>query len=92
MTRTVRGTTLVELLVVLALLGVLLGTSSLSVVALRPAPSDLDRARADSARRAAILSGQAVTIRFDSTVVRYLPDGGAIGVGVDRLTGTRRPP
>ena len=78
-----RGVTLVELLVVLALLGLVLGVSGLAMASLRePRESDrmgeLRRARAE-----AIRSGEAV--RIDS--VLFLPDGRAIGPNVDPLTG-----
>jgi len=83
-----RGVTLVELLVVLALLGLVLGVSGLAVGSLR-APresaelSDLRRARAE-----AIRSGAPVR----SGSVLFLPDGRAIGPNVDLLTGAPHAP
>jgi len=78
-----RGVTLLELLVVLTILGLLLGVSGLAIGSLRvPRESqdviDLRRARAD-----AIQSGVPRTVHG----VRFLPDGRAIGVGADPLTG-----
>lgn len=77
------GFTLVELLVVLAILGVIAGVTGLTLSSLeRPRESeltiDLKRARAD-----AIRSGAARTAHG----VRFLPDGRAIGPHVDPLSG-----
>jgi prepilin-type N-terminal cleavage/methylation domain-containing protein len=77
------GVTMAELLVVLAILGLVTGVSGLAVASLRvPAAAerenDLRRARAE-----AIQSGREIVV--DS--VRFLPDGRAIGPGVDPLTG-----
>lgn len=78
-----RGFTLVELLVVLAILGVIVGVTGLTLSSLeRPRESeltlDLKKARAD-----AIQSGVPRT----SHGVRFLPDGRAIGPNVNPLTG-----
>lgn len=77
------GVTLLELLVVLTILGLILGVSGLALGALKtPAESgqvrDLKQARAD-----AIQSGAPRTAHG----VRFLPDGRAIGLGVDPVTG-----
>ena len=82
-----KGFTLLELLVVLALLALLLSMGALAVTAVRPMEAGPVAARVDSARREAIRSGTAVALRLDSAVVRFLPDGRAIGPGVDPLTG-----
>ena len=79
-----RGVTLVELLVVLALLGLVFSVNGLALASLaEPRESaalrDLRRARAE-----AIRSG--IPVRSDS--VLFLPDGRAIGPNVDPLTGT----
>jgi prepilin-type N-terminal cleavage/methylation domain-containing protein len=76
-----RGFTMVEMIVVLALLGLMVGISGLAVWSLRPpdAPGDgLRKLRAE-----AILSG---VPRSDSGVL-FLPDGRAVGISVDPLTG-----
>jgi prepilin-type N-terminal cleavage/methylation domain-containing protein len=92
------GVTLVELLVVLAILGVLVGVTGLAMMSLR-APREsawvgaLRRARAEAVR-----SGRAVEIALDSLPsqtaqpatrlsARFLPDGRAIGPALDPLTG-----
>ncbi len=83
-----RGVTLVELLVVLALLGLVLGVSGLALASLRePLKAeelrDLQRARAD-----AVQSGEPRTVHG----VLFLPDGRAIGSNVDLLTGAPNAP
>jgi prepilin-type N-terminal cleavage/methylation domain-containing protein len=82
------GVTLVELLVVLALLGLVLGVSGLALASLRqPRESDelrdLRRARAE-----AIQTG----VARSAGGVLFLPDGRAIGPNVDPLTGAPRAP
>ena len=88
-----RGFTLLELIVVLVLMGVVAGVSALGVASLRlPESGELidqvTAARAESAR-----TGLAVTLhlrmREDSAprVLRFLPDGRAMGRGLDPLTG-----
>lgn len=83
-----RGVTLVELLIVLALLGLLLGVSGLALASLREpvesaALSELRRARAEAIRSGAPRSANGVL---------FLPDGRAIGPSVDPLTGAPRAP
>lgn len=78
-----RGVTLLELLVVLTVLGVVLAVTGLAIGSLRtPRESEgvlaLRRARAE-----AIRSGVPRTTHG----VRFLPDGRAIGVDVNPLTG-----
>lgn len=78
-----RGVTLVELIVALALFGLILGVTGLSLATLQPAKvSDAIRAR-EHARAEAIRTG--MLMRGDS--VLFLPDGRAIGMNVDPLTG-----
>jgi prepilin-type N-terminal cleavage/methylation domain-containing protein len=78
-----RGVTLVELIVTLALLGVILGLSGVAIASLRPSPQARPRVELERARMEAIRTGRAV--RADSAL--FLPDGRAIGAGVDPLTG-----
>ena len=87
-----KGTTLVELLVVLVLLGLLTGFATLSVVALKPTAeaTRLDSLRA--ARAQSIRSGSPVVIQVDSTRVRFLPDGQVLGGSVDQFTGVQHEP
>lgn len=80
--RCAQGVTLVELVVVLAIVGVILGVSGLALGSLKvPRESEeviaLRRARAD-----AIHSGA----RRTAHGALFLPDGRAIGSGVDPLT------
>ena len=80
--------TLLELVVALAILGLILGVSGVALASLRPpAGSEVARAR-QRARAEAIRAGTAV--RADS--VLFLPDGRALGPGVDPLTGAVRAP
>jgi prepilin-type N-terminal cleavage/methylation domain-containing protein len=81
--RCAQGVTLLELLVVLTVLGLVLGVTGLAFESLRtPRESqqivDLKRARAE-----AVHSGAPRTAHG----VRFLPDGRAIGPGVNALTG-----
>lgn len=81
------GVTLIELLVVLVLLTLLLGVAGLALGSLG-APRETDRVHTlIAARAAAIRSGTGVSVRMDSTVVRFFSDGRAVGPGVDPLTG-----
>ena len=78
-----RGVTLLELIVALALFGLILGVTGLALASLQPAkPADAIRAR-ERARAEAIRIGSPV--RGDS--VLFLPDGRALGPNVDPLTG-----
>jgi len=85
-----RGVTLVELLVVVVILGLITGVSGLAFTSLRvPRESALVRA-ARVARAEAIRTGRPVGLRLDSLrrpVILFLPDGRALGRGVDPLTG-----
>jgi hypothetical protein len=75
--------TLIELVVALVILSLILGVSGLAVASLRPpATSEVARARLQ-AHAKAISTG--TPVRADS--VLFLPDGRAIGPGVDPLTG-----
>ena len=82
-----RGVTLVELLVVLVLLGLLFAVSGLALASLSP-PRDSARVRALAAARAkAIRAGVPVSLNDSASTVLFLPDGRALGPGVDPLTG-----
>lgn len=82
-----RGVTLVELLVVLVLLGMLFAVSGLALASLG-APRESARMRVlEGARARAMLSGLPVTVLDSTSPVVFLPDGRALGTGVDPLTG-----
>jgi prepilin-type N-terminal cleavage/methylation domain-containing protein len=91
-----RGVTLLELLVVLVLVGLL---TTLAAFALRGAPGGAAMDDASVARHRAVTEGRPVAIRMDADSghispgqwVRYLPDGRALGAGVDPLTGAALP-
>jgi len=96
------GTTLVELMVVLVLLGLVVGLSGLTLGSLRPAAEaegvqDLRRARAEAIRtgrpvRILEASGDTAASHtpHPTPFVTFLPDGRAFGPGLDPLTGALR--
>ncbi len=96
-----KGTTLIELVVALAVLGLILGISGLALASLQ-APRESERVRELARARAeAIRSGQPVRAALSTDTVTnhaprtthsvlFLPDGRAIGPGVDPLTGAPR--
>jgi prepilin-type N-terminal cleavage/methylation domain-containing protein len=81
-----RGVTLVELIVVLAIVGVILGVSGLALSSLRLPRESQEVAELRRARADAIHSGAPRTAHG----IRFLPDGRAIGGDVDVLTGGPR--
>lgn len=94
-----RGTTLVELLVVLAVLGTALGVAGLGVRALDPPPDAAALVALRDAREQAIRTGRPVTAQVAGTALRFAPDGRALGgpivldsltLVVDPLTGSVR--
>ncbi len=85
------GVTLVELLGVIGILGLIVGVSGVAFTSLR-APRTSQRIRAGQAARArAIREGRPVAFPFGLSRIGptalFLPDGRAIGTGVDPLTG-----
>ena len=85
------GFTLVEVIVVTVILGLIMGMSGLAFVGLRaPRESNVVR-ELRRARREAVQAGRPVSIGGNhaplTTHVLFLPDGRAIGVGADPLTG-----
>ena len=89
MMRSRRGTTLLELLVVLLLMGVVASMSAFGLGAAFDAPADPRASLLTHARDSALRTGIPVSIAADSAggVVLFLPDGRAIGASVDPLTG-----
>jgi prepilin-type N-terminal cleavage/methylation domain-containing protein len=97
MRRRVEGNTLVELLVVLAILGVVAGVAGLSSRA-DPTPAAIDAAGAQvaAARREAIRAGRSVTVVVSRdghvSVATAHADGSVVAdsaLSIDRFTGTR---
>lgn len=92
------GFTLIEVIVALALLALILGISGLALASLRE-PREVATTRdLISARDSAIRTGRPVSVTVTSsgtgqynaprtTHILFLPDGRAIGAGVDQLTG-----
>jgi prepilin-type N-terminal cleavage/methylation domain-containing protein len=85
------GFTLLEVLVVLVILGLIMGMSGLAFVGLRAPRQSTWAGALRRARSEAIHTGRPVSIGGNhaplTTHVRFLPDGRAIGVGADPLTG-----
>lgn len=85
------GFTLVEVLVVLALLGLIVGITGLAVASLEPPLESAGLVELRRARTEAVRTGRAVRHVFDRSPlpaqVLFLPDGSARGTGVDLLTG-----
>ena len=80
------GFTLLELIVVLAVLGIILGVSGLALGTLKTPRESQKTIELRAARANAIHSGAPRTAHG----VRFLPDGRAIGPGVNSLTGEPR--
>jgi len=86
-----RGFTLLEVIVVVAILGLIAGVSGLAFVTLRaPRQSELvhelSRARAEAIQTGRpVVSGSNRAPRTPH--VLFLPDGRAVGLGADPLTG-----
>jgi prepilin-type N-terminal cleavage/methylation domain-containing protein len=94
-----RGVTLVELVVALAVIGVGLGVAGLAVRALEAGPEAQVLRTIDSVRARAIATGEPVVAEIGGRAVRFAPDGSALGgplvkgsfiVRVDPLTGEVR--
>jgi Tfp pilus assembly protein FimT len=81
------GATLVELAVVLVILGLLFGLSGLAITRSEREPTEPRIAALRQGRADAIRSGRAVRVSDSAGSVRFLPDGRALGPGVDPLTG-----
>jgi len=87
------GLTLVELIVALAMIGLIAGISGLALASLTPPRGSGVIRELRRARAAAIHTGRPVHTDSDHsprTTVLFLPDGRAIGPGVDPLTGVPR--
>jgi prepilin-type N-terminal cleavage/methylation domain-containing protein len=91
-----RGVTLVELMVVLALLGVVAGVAGVALQSTSRVPENDALAIVTAARTEALRTGRPVTVevRLDGRprAVTAWPDGSVIAdesLGVDRLTGRR---
>lgn len=78
----IRGVTLLELMVALALLALLLGVSGLAFRVLDPPAASLALRQLAATRDSAIATGQTRIWIGDSTTVRVEPDGSSSGGSV----------
>ena len=84
-----QGTTLVELIAALAVLGLLVGIGAASLGGWRRTDADATADLLAAARARAIRTGARVRIdRPGGESVLLLPDGRTVGGGLDPLTGT----
>lgn len=94
MKRAPHGFTLIELIVVLAILGLIAGISGLALASLSVPGESMRTAALRRARAQSIESGIPVsTDRYGAphtAHVLFLPDGRALGPGADPLTGAPR--
>lgn len=92
------GFTLLEVVVVMALLGLILGVSAVALASLGEPPDRMMTGLLVAARDSAIRTGTSISIRVTlpdtsenraprSTYFLFLPDGRGVGFGVDPLTG-----
>jgi len=82
-----RGLTLVELCAVLVLMGIVLILSGMALTSLRSLPQSQRHQELRRASMQAIKSGQQTLLLTTEDTALFLPDGRAIGAGVDPLTG-----
>jgi prepilin-type N-terminal cleavage/methylation domain-containing protein len=91
-----KGVTLVELIVALALVGLILGISGLALGSLRPPSASGVIPRLDAGRAEALRTGRPVVVHVDTIAVRFAPDGsssggtimtGGLSLTVDPMTG-----
>lgn len=94
-----RGVTLVELLVVLALLGVLTGLAGVTLGSLRAPPVSEPLGELQAARAAAVRTGRPTEWSHETTAIRFRPDGSSSGgivlvdgvtIRIDPVTGVAR--
>lgn len=93
------GVTLVELLVVLAIIGLTAGVAGVAVAALRPPPESHLAGAIRRTRATAIRTGVPLMVWIElaeparpPALFRFLPDGRVLGPRVDPWTGTLAAP
>ena len=84
------GFTLIELIVVIAIIGLMAAISGMAVAGLKLPRETEQVASLRRARRAAIESGTSVRADGNTPRVLFLPDGRALGPDADPLTGAPR--
>jgi prepilin-type N-terminal cleavage/methylation domain-containing protein len=91
--RNERAVTLIELIVVLALIGLVVGISGLALASVKTPRESARHQAFRHAREQAIRTGIPVVIVTNDdrrTMVRFLADGRAVGTDIDPLTGLAR--
>lgn len=83
-----RGTTLIELMVVLVILGLIMAISSGTLRSNRAIPQSPDSLFAEFRLRA-VQKRERVRVRYQDQWLLFLPDGQARGDGLDPMTGAR---
>ncbi|HEV8356905.1 MAG TPA: prepilin-type N-terminal cleavage/methylation domain-containing protein [Gemmatimonadales bacterium] len=83
-----RGFTLLELAVVLLILALMAGISTIAIASLRTETTPRTTAALERAREAALRGGAPVQV--DTPAVVFLPDGRALGASLDPWTGEPR--
>jgi prepilin-type N-terminal cleavage/methylation domain-containing protein len=87
------GFTLVEVIVAIAILGLMAAMSGLTLTTVTPSREAAERRELTRARAEAIRTGRrvvAATNAHDTVRIVFLPDGRALGPDVDPLTGRLR--
>jgi len=86
-----RGFTLAEVIVVVAIMGLVFGVSGLAFLSLQAPRSSKRVAALRHARAQAVLTGRPVDVGDHRSPLTahalFLPDGRALGTGIDPLTG-----
>lgn len=82
-----KGFTLVELMVVIAIIAITASLSSVALGSLRATPPRPRVAKLEQGRDSALRIGTPVSVELEQETVLFLPDGRALGTGLDPWTG-----
>lgn len=84
-----RGTSLLELMIVLLILGLVAGIAGGTITSNRAGVTGSDDSVLADARLRAAREGQPLRILYHGRWLLFLPDGQARGAGLDPLTGAK---